>query len=74
MNFFQTLALGNVETAVVLIFKSKAGVEAGVYVFKLTLHLNFTPFIQMFDFEGLKAILRMISTFWQMHASLDIIG
>lgn len=44
MNFLQTLASGNVETAVVLIFKSKAGVEVGVYVFKLTLHLNFTPF------------------------------
>ena len=25
-------------------------------------------------FEGLKAILRMISTFWQMHTSLDIFG
>ena len=45
MNFFQTLASGNVETAVVLIFKSKAGVKVGVYVFKLTLQLDFIPFI-----------------------------
>ena len=37
MNFFQTLAPGNVETAVVLIFKSKAGVEVQVHVFKMTL-------------------------------------
>ena len=44
MNFFQTLASGNVETAVVLIFKSKAGVEVRVHVFKLTLHLDFTSF------------------------------
>lgn len=44
MNFFQTLASGNVETAVVLIFKSKAGVKVGVYVFELTLQLDFIPF------------------------------
>ena len=75
MNFFQTLASGNVETAVVLIFKSKAGVEVGVYVFKLTLHLDFTPF------NCLTALWRLegntsydVNFLANEHTSLDIIG